>query len=166
MATSRAKSAKPTILLGADHGGYQLKEEVKAWLEDWGYVYEDLGAHALNPRDDYPPFAFAVAQAVAAKLTAGVPAVGMLCCRSGAGMCIAANKVAGIRAVNASTMSAVKHARNDDNANVLCLQGDWLEPAQARHLVLAFLETPFSEAERHQRRIAQVSQFEETRKQA
>lgn len=157
---------KPIIFVGADHGGFELKEKLKIWLEEWGYECQDMGAHQFDSKDDYPRFAFAVAQGVSEQLAADQLAMGILCCRSGAGMCIAANKVAGIRGVNANSMVAVKHARNDDNANVLCLQGDWLEPAQARHLVNAFLHTPFSEADRHKRRIAQVAEFEATRKQA
>jgi len=162
-------SKKPTVFLGADHGGFDLKEKSKQWLEEWGYKIEDMGAFQLDPADDYPPFAIKVAMAVAemnSQNQAAVdrPAVGVLFCRSGAGMSIAANKIDGIRAVNASAMHMIEHAREHDNVNVLCLQGDWLEPAQARHLLLAFLNTEFSGSERHSRRLAQITHFEKTGK--
>lgn len=162
-------SRKPTVFLGADHGGFDLKEKTKQWLEEWGYKTEDMGAFRLDPADDYPPFAIKVAMAVAGmnsqdQAAADQDAVGVLFCRSGAGMSIAANKIDGIRAVNASAMHMIKHAREHDDVNVLCLQGDWLEPAQARHLLLAFLNTEFSGSERHSRRLAQITHFEKTGK--
>lgn len=172
-------SKKPTVFLGADHGGFDLKEKIKQWLEEWGYKIEDMGAFQLDPADDYPPFAIKVAMAVAEmdsqsqdlvdqdaadRPVIDRPAVGVLFCRSGAGMSIAANKIDGIRAVNASAMHMIEHAREHDNVNVLCLQGDWLEPAQARHLLLAFLNTEFSGSERHSRRLAQITHFEKTGK--
>lgn len=150
--------------MGADHGGYDLKEKMKIWLEEWDYKIEDMGAFELNPTDDFPQFALKVAMTVAEMNTHNKPALGVLCCRSGAGMSIVANKVDGIRAVNALSMRAVEHAREHDNVNILCLQGDWLEQNQARHLLLAFLNKPFSGSERHLRRLAQINHFEKSGK--
>ena len=87
------------IYLGADHGGFKLKEKIKQWLSEWKLPYEDLGAHKLDPEDDYPQFAFTVAEKVAQAddMTQAWEkrAKGILVCRSAAGMVIAANKVKG-----------------------------------------------------------------------
>ncbi|MCX5973641.1 MAG: RpiB/LacA/LacB family sugar-phosphate isomerase, partial [Coprothermobacterota bacterium] len=85
--------------LGADHGGYHLKEQIKNWLRESGIAFEDEGNDRLEPEDDYPFFALAVAKALAIALTRGETAFGILVCRSAAGMVIVANKIAGIRAV-------------------------------------------------------------------
>lgn len=162
MTPSNNSSKKPIVFLGTDHGGFELKEKCKTWLEEWGYQVEDLGAHELDPGDDYPPYALKVAIQVSEMNARGQDAVGVLLCRSGAGMSITANKVDGIRAVNATTIQMVEHAREHDDANVLCLQGDWLEPAVARQLLLTFLNTGFSNLERRQRRLAQITHFEKT----
>jgi ribose 5-phosphate isomerase B len=158
------ENLKPIVYLGSDHGGFELKENTKLWLTEWGFEFVDLGAIQLNPEDDFPKFALEAAKGVANAILQGQPALGILFCKSGAGMCIAANKIDGIRAASANSMLAVEHARDHDNINVLCLQGAWLEPAQARHLVLAFLNTPFSGSERHVRRLAQITDFERTGK--
>ena len=81
------------IYLGADHAGWQLKEEIKKYLEELGQPYEDLGNKELEPKDDYPDFALAVARKVVE-----VKGKGILFCATGVGMCLAANKVGGIRA--------------------------------------------------------------------
>ena len=154
-------SADKTIYLGADHGGFELKEEAKQWLADWGYQAEDLGAYSHNPQDDYPPVALAVAQEVAAEPQ---QSVGLLFCRSGGGMVVAANKVAGIRAVSLDSVEAAMHAKTDNGANVGSLAADWLSREQAKVIIKAFLETEFSGAERHVRRLAQIAEFEKERK--
>src|SRR3989338_10991353 len=142
------------IYLGADHGGYKLKEKIKGWMGEWGYEYEDLGAFELNPDDDYPDFAFAVAKAVA-----NLETFGILACRSGAGVVMAANKVKGIRAGSAHNIESAQHLKAHNNANILAVSGDWLNNAQAKEVIKAFLETKF-EAGRHQRRLAKIAQYE------
>lgn len=145
------------IYLGADHGGFALKEQLKIWLDSWQMAYTDLGAATLDPVDDYPDFAFAVAQAVAKS-----PAEhrGVVACRSAAGVVIAANKVRQVRAVAPLTVEAAQHAREHNDANVIGLSGDWLDEATARAIVQTWLQTPFSGDERHQRRLDKIAQFE------
>lgn len=145
------------IYLGADHGGFALKDQLKVWLTEWGMPYVDLGAITLDPEDDYPDFAFTVAQAVA---KAPTEHKGILACRSAAGVIIAANKVKGIRAVAPGTKQAARHSREHNDANVLGLSGDWLTLSDAQTVVQTWLQTPFSDEPRHQRRIEKISQFE------
>lgn len=145
------------IYLGADHGGYQLKEQLKQWLDTWSMPYQDVGATRFDPEDDYPDYALAVAQQVA---QAPQHNRGILACRSAAGMVIAANKVTGIRAVAPLTAAAAQHAREHNDANVLGLSGDWLDPATTQTLVQRWLTTPFSQAARHQRRLDKITQYE------
>lgn len=144
------------IYLGADHGGFALKEQLKTWLQDWKMPFTDLGATGLDPADDYPDYAFAVAQAVGTGQD-----VGILACRSAAGVVIAANKVRGVRAVAPLTVEAAQHSREHNDANVLGLSGDWLDDAAAKVIVQHWLTTPFSKAERHQRRLDKITAFEQ-----
>ncbi len=145
------------IYLGADHGGFVLKDHIKNWLTEWGMAFTDLGAQALDSNDDYPDFAFAVAQAVAKNPASDK---GILACRSAAGVIIAANKVKGIRAVSPTTELAATHSREHNDANVLGLSGDWLTPDIAKAVLKVWLDTPFSHDVRHQRRLDKISQFE------
>lgn len=147
------------IFLGADHGGYKLKNQIKDWLTAWSKPYKDLGAHTLDPDDDYPQYAIAVAQA----MVQGMPEdKGILLCRSGGGMIIAANRFQKIRALYVDSPEAVIHARNDNDANVIGLAADWIEEAMAKTVVELFLTTPFSGERRHQRRLSQISQITES----
>lgn len=143
------------IYLGCDHGGYQLKEQMKDWLTGQGKAFEDLGALTFDPDDDYPQFAFAVAQKVAQDPTNA----GILFCRSASGMVIAANKVKHIRAAAAYDVKQAKHSRQHDNANILGISGDWTDAKTAQDMVKAFLNTPFSNEERHIRRIEQIERL-------
>ncbi len=146
------------VFLGADHRGFELKEKMKEWLKDHGYAVEDLGAHHLDPEDDYPDFAFAVAEKVAES-----PAEhrGILFCGSGVGMDVAANKFKNIRATVAWNRGSAEHARSHDDANVVSLAADWTPPDVAGEIVRAFLETPFSGEERHVRRLEKIEEVEE-----
>jgi ribose 5-phosphate isomerase B len=146
-----------TIVIGADHGGFRLKQQLVELLRMSGYAVEDAGPEKLDPDDDYPGIAFAVGEAVAA---APEEKAGILVCRSGGGMTIAANKVPGVRAVTVTREDEVVHARTDNDANVISLPADWITQASAENLVRLFLETPFSEAERHARRIQQIAAYE------
>lgn len=145
------------IYLGADHGGFELKQQIKAWLAEWQLDCIDLGAHVLDPEDDYPDFAFAVAEAVAKQPTEHK---GILACRSAAGVVIAANKVVGIRAIAPATNEAALHARLHNNTNVIGLSGDWLSEAEAKTMLHTWLTTAFSEEARHQRRLDKITQYE------
>ena len=153
---------KPRIIIGADHGGYKLKEELKPFLKQLGYRVEDAGTGS-EESVDYPDYAIKVAEAVGKaekEISEFPPVMGILLCRSAAGMIIAANKVKGVRAVAAFDETSAKHSREHNAANVLGLSGDWMSAEQAKKVVSAWLETPFSGEERHARRIRKIADFE------
>lgn len=154
------KKIKPIIYLGTDHGGYHLKEQIKRWLKDWGYHFEDLGNEVKDPADDYPLYAFSVAKQVALDRQSGRPSLGILGCRTAAGMVIAANKIDGIRAVAASDIKSVIHAKKENDANILALGGDIVSDGNAKKIVKTWLETEFGIVERHERRVKQIETFE------
>lgn len=148
--------AKPKVFLGADHAGYYLKEAVKDALEDDGYSVEDLGAAELIETDDYPQYG----QAVAAAVSQNPGSFGVLSCGNAEGICIVANKVKGIRAAIGYSREAARTSRTDDDANIICLPGRAEDFEEAAEIVQIFLSTPFSGAERHVRRIKQISDLE------
>ncbi|MBI2613053.1 RpiB/LacA/LacB family sugar-phosphate isomerase [Candidatus Kaiserbacteria bacterium] len=144
------------VVLAADHGGFNLKEALKAHLETQGYDVEDMGALSLDPADDYPDFMYPAAQKVGADLNAR----GIFLCRSGAGAAIVGNKVKDVRAVVARTVEEAKHAREHNDANVVALSSDSLSAEQARDIVSTFLSTPFSGEDRHLRRLKKLMKIE------
>ena len=146
-----------TIFLGADHRGFELKERIKAWLQEQGYGVEDIGAHALNSDDDYPDFALAVAEKVAQNPQGHR---GLLLCGSGVGISVAANKIKGVRASLIPSPEIARMARNDEDINVMSLSGDFTDFETAKKIIGVFLETPFSAEERHQRRVGKIAQYE------
>jgi RpiB/LacA/LacB family sugar-phosphate isomerase len=137
--------------LGADHGGWALKETLKSWLQARGVKVEDYGALTQDPADDYPDYAKPVAEAVAA----GKAEFGLLFCTSGVGMSISANKVAGVRAALIGNAAAAAQARGHNDLNVLCLSGRETPPELAKQIVDAFLEAKF-EGGRHERRVLKM----------
>jgi ribose 5-phosphate isomerase B len=144
------------VALGADHGGYGLKEELLPWLKEQGFEVLDLGAHSFDPGDDYPDFARAVGQAV----VSGSAERGIIICGSGVGASVAANKIKGIRAaVCHDTYSACQGVEHDD-MNVLCLGSRVIGIALAEELVSIFLKAEFSKEERHRRRLKKVLDME------
>ncbi|MEO8581945.1 MAG: RpiB/LacA/LacB family sugar-phosphate isomerase [Patescibacteria group bacterium] len=145
------------IFLGADHGGFKMKEDIKDWLIEEGHEVEDCGNTVLDPDDDYPKYAITVAEKVAASSGKNY---GILFCRSGAGMIIAANKVKGIRAVDVFDLTSAIHARTNNDANVMSIGADWMDPGEARLVIKNFLETEFMGEERHERRIRDIAQLE------
>lgn len=152
--------AKQHVYIGCDHGGFPFKATLIEFLQAQGYSVTDCGAFELNLEDDYPQFAFAVAEKVADANKELDVAKGVLLCRSGIGVTMAANKVKGIRAGNAFTVQQVQHGRENDNINVLTLSGDWLSLEDMKELVAVFLETEFSLEERHRRRVLQITAYE------
>jgi len=146
------------LYIAADHGGYPLKEELKRFLIEEGYEVVDLGPEELDLADDYPDFAFKLAEQVAQDEDAG----GILICATGQGMCIAANKVAGIRAVLVHNDFTALDAAGHLNANVICLGGKVTGPEEAKKLVKIWLDTEFSEDERHVRRLRKIEEMEES----
>lgn len=143
------------VVLGADHGGYELKESVKKFLEKERYDIENTGAVAYDKDDDYVDYA----EKVARKVGKG-GAVGLLFCRSAAGMVIAANKIRGIRAVAAFDKKSAIHSREHNDANVLALSGDRLSEKEAVAIVKAWLSAEFTGEERHKRRIEKIKRLE------
>ena len=153
------------IYLGSDHGGFALKEKLKTWLTEWGFAFKDEGPAALDPEDDFPDYGFAVADEVGAYDRQSLPwkdrTKGILLCRSAAGMVIAANKVAGVRAAIGFDVKSAKQGRTNDDVNVLGLSGDWLDDNQAKEIVKTFLETEYPHEERHQRRLDKITAREQ-----
>jgi len=143
------------IYLGADHAGFNLKEELKKYLKELGYKYEDLGNQQLEPKDDYPDFALAVAEKVAASKEKGI-----LICATGFGMAIAANKVKGIRAAVCWNEFTALQSRQHNDANILCLGGKVIDLETAKKIVRIWLETEFTGEERHVRRLVKVKEME------
>ncbi len=151
------------IYIGADHAGYDLKEKLKVWFKTAKIPSEDCGNTILDKNDDYPDFAERVALKVVKHRSKGI-----LLCGSAEGICIAANKVKGIRAVNPHDSLQTKQAREHNDANVLCLGGGGtLKPipglslAKAKKLITLFLKTPFSQEARHLRRLEKITKMEE-----
>jgi len=147
------------IYLGADHRGFELKEKIRGWLEEWGEEFEDLGPDAYDQEDDYPDFAAAVARAVAEDPEENR---GILLCGSGVGVDVAANKFKGVRSalVWDADEDLVRQSREHDGANVLSLPADHLGEEQAQSVVKLWLRTPGPSEERHLRRIAKISSLE------
>jgi RpiB/LacA/LacB family sugar-phosphate isomerase len=134
--------------LGADHGGYELKEALKQYLQQRGLSVTDFGAKSREPGDDYPDFAQPAAQAVAASRAE----FGLLVCTSGIGMSIAANKVPGVRAALVADAPTAALVRQHNDANVLCLAGKTTSAETGRKILDAFLNAKF-EGGRHERRV-------------
>jgi len=139
------------IYLGADHRGFELKEKLKIFLDGLNYDFEDLGASIYNKEDDYPDFAKAVAEKV------GGEDKGILICGSGVGIAVAANKIKSVRAGTIMKPEQAIAAVNDEDLNVLALSADYLSEEEAKEIVKVFLETKFSEEERHKRRVWKLS---------
>lgn len=146
------------IYLGADHRGFEIKEQIKKLLSDKGYFeIADLGAKTYDKNDDYPDFASHVAKRVSEDPE---NARGVLVCGSGAGVDIVANKYPHVRSVLAVSPDQVFDARHDDDVNVLSLSAETTDPAQIPNLIQIFLTTPFSKEERHTRRINKIGEIE------
>lgn len=147
------------VYLGADHGGYQLKEEIKKYLKEGGVQFEDMGASSLNPGDDYTDFIIPVAKKVAST----PDSLGIIIGRSGNGEVIAANKINGIRAALCLNETMAQKAKDHNNANILSLGADYISLEDAKKIVQAFLDTPFSNEERHIRRLKKIEELEKTK---
>jgi len=145
------------IAIGADHGGFDLKEELTSFLRKQGHTVLDVGSFDDRP-SDYPDFALAVAEKVVGKKAAR----GILVCGSGVGACIAANKIPGIRAsVSHDTFSAHQGVE-DDAMNVLCLGARIIGPRLAEEVVAAFINARFSNVQRHRKRLQKVKDIEDS----
>jgi ribose 5-phosphate isomerase B len=144
------------IGIAADHGGFELKQYLARMLREAHYEVVDFGDNERNPDDDYPDFVVPLARAVAR----GEVDRGVAICGSGVGACIAANKVANVRACLIHESFSAHQGVEDDDMNVICLGGRVVTNMVAWELVGIFLHACFSGAERHRRRVAKVVRLE------
>jgi ribose 5-phosphate isomerase B len=144
--------------IGSDHAGLELKNELLAHLVNNGHDVTDHGPYEYDALDDYPDFCIPAAQAVAKDPAS----LGVVIGGSGNGEQISANKVKGIRAVLAWSIETAKLGKEHNNANVVSVGGRMHSIDQCKEIIDAFIETPFSNDERHIRRINKMSKFEET----
>lgn len=126
------------IAVGADHGGYKLKEKIKKYLDELGIEYKDFGCYD-ETRTDYPIYAKKVAEEVSSKKCE----LGILVCRSGAGMTIVANKFKGVRAANFTNEEETRLSKSDDDINVAVFGGDYITPNEAIRMLRIWLATEF-----------------------
>ena len=139
------------IAIGADHGGYEYKQKIIKFLNTNGHIVKDFGTDN-NDSCDYPVFAKKVAQAV----SSGEYEKGILICGTGIGMSIAANKQKGIRAALCSDLFSAKATREHNDSNILCLGARVIDIDLALKITEVWLNTPFSNEERHLRRIGMI----------
>ena len=142
------------IAIGCDHGGYEIKNAVIAYLKEQGMEYTDFGCYSTESVD-YPLFAYKVANAVAK----GEAKLGILCCGTGIGISMAANKVKGIRAAVCSDAFCAEMTRRHNNANILCMGGRVIDSEKAVQLADIFLHTAF-EGGRHEKRVQMITDIE------
>jgi len=143
------------VFLGTDHAGYELKQHLLGVLAADGHDVVDCGALAYDADDDYPSFCIDAAQRAMAESGVGIVLGG-----SGNGEQIAANKVPGVRAALCWSRDIARLAREHNDANVCSLPGRFVSEEEAVEIVRVFLATPFSDEERHVRRIGQISAYE------
>jgi len=152
--TNSTPAASKTIAIGADHGGYQLKELLKNYLGELGYAVIDCGTDS-TASVDYPDLAFAVARLV----VQGSAWRGIVVDGAGIGSCMAANKVPGVRAAMCYDQATAANSREHNNANVLTLGAGLIGPNLARQIVKTWLETPGGSG-RHARRVGKIMEIE------
>jgi ribose 5-phosphate isomerase B len=143
------------VVLASDHAGFGLKEKVKEYLRGLEIETQDVGAFSASQGVDYPDYA----AAASARVSDGTADRAILVCATGAGMCITANKIPGIRAVAGWDPEIVRLSRTHNDANVLCLPGRFMDAKLAQELVKIWLVTTF-DGGRHQRRIDKITALE------
>jgi len=141
------------IYLAADHGGFEYKRQLIDYLKSQGHNPVDCGASQFVSIDDYPDFVSELAK----KMQADPESLGVVICRNGVGVSIAANRFRHLRCGLGINEAHIKSARLDDNINVLALAADYYDFLMAKKLVDVFLKTPFSNLERHRRRLAKIN---------
>jgi ribose 5-phosphate isomerase B len=151
------------VHLGCDHAGLDLKAHLTGWLTEHGYEPVDHGPFELDPADDYPVFCLRTAEGVALDRKQGLDSLGVVIGGSGNGEQIAANKVPGIRCALAWSEETASLARQHNDAWVVSVGGRLHPIEDMTRFVEVFLTTPFSEGERHLRRIGQIGDYERTR---
>ena len=146
------------IAIAADHGGFSMKRDLAQLIQSMGHEVLDLGAHQMEPQDDYPDYARYVGQAI----QNGHADRGVLLCGSGVGACVAANKLKGVRAGLCHDSYSAHQGVEHDDINVLCLGARIIGSALACELVRAFASARFSAEDRHTRRLDKVTAIEST----
>jgi len=141
--------------LGADHGGFTFKEKIKKFLDELKIEYQDLGNLEFYPGDDFPDYALKVAKKVAEAGEKGV-----LICTNGLGMCMAANKVKGIRAVNVTTEKVAEQAREHLDSNILCIGAHVVSFKNVKKIIKTWLGTEFFKKDKYIRRLEKLRQIE------
>lgn len=144
------------IIIGSDHAGFRLKEDIKTFFDKHGYSYVDVGTYNDEKKVDYPDYA----KKVAVQVAKNKGDKGILICGTGVGMCIAANKIKGIRAAVCYDVKTAKQSREHGDVNVLCLGGRVTKIETAVKIVNVWLNTKFSNIERHKRRIEKIKRLE------
>jgi len=145
-----------SIGIAADHAGFELKTYLTKALSEKGYEVIDYGDPVFNPDDDYPDYVVPLATGI----IGGRVIRGIAICGSGVGACIAANKVAGIRACMIHEAFSARQGVEDDDMNMICIGARVVDKSLALELIIIFLEARFSGAERHNRRLAKVIALE------
>lgn len=145
------------VYIGADHNGFELKEGIKEFLRKRKFEVIDEGNIVFDQNDDYPLFAIKVGRSVADNKSKGI-----LICGTAQGMCIAANKIKGVRAAIAYNVKEAKIIREHNDANIICLPA-WRPISYIYKIIDVFLNTKFSNVVRHKRRVDQIIKFEENR---
>lgn len=143
------------IAIGSDHAGFALKEDLRDWLRDQNIEVVDCGTFSPEPVD-YPDIAFTLAE----KVARGEVERGILVCGTGVGMCMAADKVKGIRCAVCHDTTSARYSRSHNDANVLALGARIIGKELAKDIVKVWLNTPFSGEERHVRRINKIKEYE------
>ena len=151
----RRAANRKRIALGADHGGFEMKEEIKHLLAELGHDFQDFGTHSAEAVD-YPDFAHAVGRAVSRR----VCDLGIVVDGAGIGSCMAANKVPGVRAAMCYDEATARNSREHNGANVLTLGGKMIGNEQMRKIVTAWLAADLTE-DRHRRRVAKIDAIEQ-----
>lgn len=154
--TTDPKRRITSIGVASDHGGFDLKVQLVAFLKTAGYEVKDFGAHQLNADDDYPDFVIPMSEAVAN----GEVTRGIAICGSGVGACIAANKIAGVRSALITDSFSAYQGVEDDNMNIMCLGGRITGPSLAWELVQIFINARFKNEERFLRRLSKITLLE------
>ncbi len=148
------------VFLSADHQGYHLKEKVEAYLSKRKFDVEDIGAHELDPVDDFPQYAQMAVMKILGEDEKTDPRA-ILVCGGGQGMCMAANRFKGIRASVVWDSFEAKMTRNDNDSNVLCLPARLLDDEAAlwQDIIDTWLKTPFANAPRYRRRNMELDEI-------
>jgi len=148
------------VFIGADHRGFDLKENLKEWMSKNDIAFQDVGAFTLDENDDYPVYAKKLSESVSEDLISGKETRGIILCGSGVGVDIVANKFDGIRSGLGASRKQVESGRRDDDINVLAIASNYTDFEQAKQLIETFLKTEFDELAKRKRRLDEIKEIE------